>query len=284
MKFFVIIFLSLIYLNAFAYTIKDDTNEFFDITRKPLRIISLAPSITEILFSLGLEKNIVGVTSFCDFPEKAKSITKIGGFTNPNIEKIIELSPDLIIGTTDGNSKNAIYNLRQNKLTVFVVGLSKISDITRTIDLIGKITHKKNEAINLANNIKNELNTIKNKLKNEPKPKIFYALSLSPLVTLSKGSYIDELIAIAGGVNIVKNSYTRYPRYSLEKIIEATPDIILISSDDKMKDEYIIKFQEIFKENKVKIINSDLISRPGPRIIEGLKILAKIFHPNVFKE
>ena len=266
--------------------IKDDTGVVFKPDRNYNRIISLAPSITEILFSLGLGKKVVGVTNYCDYPIIAKNLPKIGGFINPNIEKIISLTPDLIIGTTDGNSKEIISKLRKLKQTVLIFNLSNIKDINRTIKLIGDITGREKEAGQQIESIESAIKEIKNKTKDLSNPKVFYIVGLYPLITVSSGSYVDDLIATVGGINIAKNSYIRYPKYPIETLIENNPDIIIITemtkNDKIIYKEFMAKFKKYFNENKIKIIDSDLVNRPGPRIVEGLKVMAKIIHPEIF--
>jgi iron complex transport system substrate-binding protein len=233
----------------------------------------MAPSVTEILFRLGLGSKVVGVTDYCNYPKEASLKPKIGGFLNPSIEKIISLNPDLIIATPDNYNEEIVERLESLGKAVYVINPSSISGILRSILSIGRITGNIKEGILLVSELKKEIKYIRKKVKPYKEIKTLYIINANPLIAVGKNTFVDELIDIAGGENIVNES--GYPRLNIEEIILKNPEIILLSH---MGGSNRIKSLEKFK---IYSINDDFILRPGPRFIKGLRILVKTLHPEV---
>jgi iron complex transport system substrate-binding protein len=284
--FFIFIFLiKLNYLFAHPITLNDDLNREIKINKKPKRIVSLAPSITEILFALKLNKEIVGVTNFCNYPKHAKNKEKVGGFTNPSLEKIVSLKPDLVIATY-GNPLNLINKLNKLKINTFVINPKNINDVIKNIEVIGKLTGKEKCAKNLTKKLKDKMNKIIKLAKKLKKKKVFLLLWDKPLTTVGSKTYINDLVDLVGCENIAKNSKLSYPIYSLEKLIIENPDIIILigmgenwkHKIKKIKNNHIWEKISAVKNNKIYLIDPDLVNRPGPRIVNGLEELFKIIH------
>lgn len=244
----------------------------------PERIISLSPNTTEILYFLGLENKIVGRTDYCDFPSSISSVQSIGNITEPNTELIVSLNPDLII--TDGmQSEDFITNLRNLGLTVIIVRSNESLDGTYSIiSDIGRITNTSPKAENIVNNMKDTFSKIDNIVKSiEKKKTVYYSISLSEsgLYTSGANTYINELLSKAGLINIAidMDGWT----YSLEKLIEHDPDIILCSNLYDAESEILnfngIKDLTAIKSKNVIKIDDNLISRQTPRNVEGIKLL-----------
>ncbi|MFC1594535.1 ABC transporter substrate-binding protein [Candidatus Omnitrophota bacterium] len=248
------------------------------------RIISLTPATTEILFALGLDNEIIGVTTFCNYPLEALSREKIGTFSQPDIEKIISLKPDIILAT-GLEQAYAVEKLRQLKLNVVVSHPSNLSELFASIEDIGKRTHTEDAALALVKDMKIKIETIQQAVKDIPlekRKKVFIEIWHDPLMTAGNGSFVDELLTIAGGVNIARDTPRAYSYFSPEQVIERDPDCIILGYMDTESslDAVMHRFgwQEIaaIQSNHVyNDINPDLFLRPGPRLVEGAALIQR---------
>jgi len=247
----------------------------------PKRIISLAPSMTEILFALGLEDRIVGVTSFCDYPEAAKKKQKIGGMSNPSLEAVISLKPDIVIMTIDGNPKEFEERLRSLKIKTYIFRSKRISELPQGIRDMGNALGVKEKADILAKDIEMRL---------PPHPplgkggreggtkKILFIIWPEPLIVAGPGSITDDAITIIGGRNIAAKSRSAYPKYSIEEILTQAPDIIFIGRGigmEKVSQGLLKKLKSVAAiKNKRVFYVSDNLYRLGPRTVTGIEELA----------
>ncbi len=270
-----------------ARTYIDKLGREISIPSSPRRIVSLAPNITETLFALGLDDEIVGVTRFCNYPQGAASKRKVGGIVNPSLERIVSLQPDLVIGTADGNRKETVDRLDRAGLPVYVVNPGSFPEILEMILDIGEITGKRNEATRLVDNLRRRIDHVALLTRNSPKPTVFFQVGADAIITAGKDTFIDRLIKSAGGKNIAGDSTLRYPRFGIEKIILMNPDIIIVASAKSGASASIEKtwgkWKDItaVKKGGIHVINPDLVSRPAPRIVDGLETLAGIIHPEI---
>ena len=271
-----------------AAAVTDETGRRVPVAAAPQRIVSLAPGITETLFALGLEGQIVGVTTFCDWPAAARAKTKIGGFTNPSIEKIVSLGPDLILATADGNRKETIRQLEKLGLPVYVINPTNTSGVLKSIRHIGSITGREREAGLLVETLQKKLDKVAARTRGRKKPRVFFQLGLEPMITAGRGTLIHEVIERAGGVNVAGRDRSNYPRYSAEGVISASPDIIVFAPmvNDKTF-EAVYKFWRTYgevpavKNHKIYPIDADLINRASPRIFDAVERMALMFHPEM---
>jgi iron complex transport system substrate-binding protein len=287
--FFLTVFLTVICVEtSCARAVTDETGRSVIVIPAPQRIVSLAPGITETLYALGLDDKIAGVTTFCDWPAPARKKPRIGGFTNPSIEKIVSLKPDLIIATADGNRKDTVEQLERLGLPVYVTNPADTNGVLKSILHIGEITSRERDAGILVEKLQKRLNNITRQIRRKNKPRVFFQLGLEPVITASKGTLINEVIERAGGVNIASHDTARYPVYSTEGIIGVSPEIIVFAPMINDKNFAAVKrfwqkFGEIpaVKNNKIYPINADLINRASPRIIDAVEIMASFFHPGI---
>ena len=270
--------------------IVDEVDRRVLIPDNPKRIVSLAPSITETLFALGLNDEIVGVTNYCDYPVKGLEKLRIGGFVNPSIEKIVSLRPDLVIATDDGNRREVVNKLAELGIAVFVTYPKNFDAILRTIKNLGWITGRKGEASRIIRDLKGRRDEIIKLTKDLEKPKVFFQVGDSPFITIGRDTFANDLIESAGGLSISRDESMRYPTYSIENVLIKEPDIIIITSMNPKKDYKGLmrkwsKWDSIpaVKRGKVFVIDSELVDRPSPKIIEGLEEIARIIHPEIFK-
>jgi len=255
------------------------------------RIISLAPSITEILFALGLNEEIAAVTKFCDYPEAALSKPRIGGFVNPDVEKIVSLKPDLVIGIRDGNRMDTVDRLNDFGFPVYLIDPKGFNGVMGTIKNIGDVVGREKESRRMIRELIDKRENIVNLTRSLSKPKIFFQVGDAPLITVGKGTLADDLIRLAGGKSISENESVSYPSYGIEAILAKAPEIIIMTSMDSKKDHMnLVKRWQNWKSipavkmNAIHVIDSNLVDRPTPRIAEGLEALVRIIHPEVLKE
>jgi len=271
-----------------ARMVTDETGRRVKINPAPQRIVSLAPGITETLYALGLDHQIAGVTTFCNWPAAALKKTRIGGFTNPSIEKIVYLKPDLIIATADGNRKDTVEQLERLNLPVYVTNPSDTKGVLNSILHIGEITNREKKASDMVAKFRKRLNNIAHQVRHKRKPRVFFQIGLEPIITAGRGTLINEVIERAGGVNVAGLDIANYPRYSAEGIIGAAPEIIIFAPMVHDKEfagvkRFWHKFRELpaVKNNKIYPMNADLINRASPRIVDAIEKMALILHPEI---
>ena len=278
----------------FPIQITDQLGRTVGFTRIPERIVSLAPSNTEILFALGLADKVVAVTDYCNYPPEAKEKASIGGFSTPNIEKVVALSPDLVVATSI-HQKQVIPNLEQRGITVFALAPKTLDEVLEAITLVGEITGKEKEASNLVREMRERITAVTDKtssLTEAQKPRVFYITWHDPLKTAGAGTLHDELIQKAGGTNIARN-LTGYSGITLEAVIDANPEVMIAGvgmgtgADAPLQfavTEPRLRNTDARQHNRVYAIDVDLVGRPGPRIVAALEQFAQYIHPELFKE
>ena len=270
-------------------TFKDEVGREVVIPDAPTRIVSLAPNITEILYTLSLDDRIVGVTRFSDYPRQAEQKPKVGTYVNFNIEKIVALGPDLIIATYGGNPKSAILRLEELGFAVYVTRAKSVEGMLNMIENIGMITDTRQRAATIVNRLKKRIREVTDKVRHAPRPIVFLQINAKPLMTVGGGSFHDQVIELAGGRNIARASTVRYPKYSIEDVLHKEPDYILISTMEreglfeKQKADWM-RWQNIpaVLNDRICFIDSDVIDRASPRIVDGIEEMARLIHPELF--
>ncbi len=255
----------------------------------PKRVVSLAPSITECLFAIGCGDRVVGVTMFSNYPKQVQSLPKVGSYIRPNIEKILALRPDLCLVTKDGNPKDLVYKIKQLGIKIFVVDPKDINSLFNTMLILGKLLGVEKNSKKIVKKLKNQVETIKKKARSFPvHPRVFFQIGIEPMVSVGKETLINDMISLAGGINIFKD-FPQYPRISVEQVMAGNPDIIIITSMvhsqpnlNRLK-KFWMKYKEIsaVKHGNIFVVNSDFFNRPSPRAIKGLKLLFLIFQKSI---
>jgi len=265
--------------------ITDDFGKVITLEKPAEKIVSLAPSQTEILFAIGAGEKVVGVTTADDYPEEVKEIEKVGGFDGWNLEMIIALDPDLVINYGQGSEED---NKRFEEAGIVVASFlpETIDDVMDTIEKIGVLTGNSDKAKEVVADMKSERDEIISKVKDFETKRVFYEVYNDPLMTAGPGSFIDELINLAGGENIAKDADSPYPQYDVEKLIEKNPEVYLIPDDstttlETLKERPGFENIDAIKNSQVYFLDADIVSRAGPRIIEGLEEIAKAIHPEI---
>lgn len=244
------------------------------------RIISLAPSATESLYELGIDKELIANTVYCSNGNFNKE--KIGTVTEPNIEKIIALNPDLIVATKEGNYKTVIEKLIRLKLVVYVMEpYSDFEDVCNNFQQLADYLNKSDEAKKIISDVKKEISNLSNENKDKNQEKIFWEVGANPIFTVGNKSFVNEYNKYINGINVFGNIDMRYPNISVESVIEKNPDIILLVNMGDVSDKEIIKWNKYknitaVKNNKIFLLEADDIFTPTPKkFLNGIKVLQK---------
>lgn len=272
--------------NGFPLIVTDFLERERTIEKEPDRIITLVPSVTEIIFALGKGDKIVGVTDFDNYPKEVENIKKVGDFKGPNIEAIIAQSPDIIIASKL-SGKNEMESLEGLGIPVVLLEAKTLEQIYASIEIIAQIVDAIPEGERLINEMKTEINSISNKVKNLPKVDVFYLTSFEGNWTAGNGTFISELIELAGGNNIA-NDVNGWAQYSMEELVNKNPDIIITSPHagdaSEIKNTVGYRDTNAVKNNSVfTVSDDDIIARASYRIVLGLKEIAEFLHPEVFQ-
>ncbi len=267
-------------LVAAEISVVDDLNRTVVLPSPPHRVVSLAPSITETLFALGAGAEVVGVTDFCNYPPEARTKHRVGGITNPSIETIISLKPDLIILSMEGNVREDFQKLLDLGVPLFVTNPRTLAGIHKSVNDIGVLTDRKGNALRLVNTMQHREDSLTS-LAKEPR-RVLFIVSLQPLIVLGTKTFLAEMVRLAGGENIVGDSPSTYPTLSREVVVETNPDIIIVTSNIlEDVNDLLALFPEwtelsAIRSRRVYRIDPDIISRPGPRVEDGLEVLYNI--------
>lgn len=257
----------------------DDLGNKVELNHYPERVISTAPNLTEIIFSIGAGNSIVGRTQFCNYPPEVERIQVIGDMLRFNYEKIVELKPDLIFLTVEGNTKESYDKLKSLGLNVYVTNPRDLKGIIHSIRTISEILNKKQIGDSLIQQINFRLKTIEK--KNFDRKSAIFVISLNPLIVAGKNTFINEILESVNLSNIAPESVSNYPILSREEIIIKNPDFIILPDSKNLSKQYLLKiFPEwkglsAIKKNQIIFVEPDLIFRPGPRFIQAIEYLAK---------
>jgi len=274
---------------ASPFTVTDDLGREVNIEKTPESVVSLAPSITEMLFALDLGDKVVGVTEHCDYPVAAKDKPKVGGYYTASLESILDQDPDLIL--TDGYDP-VTEQIKERGIPMLVLQPTDISGIFEDIRLVGEVMNVEGEALRLVDSLQRRLDAVARSTANVASPPtVFYEIDASDQAkpwTVGPGSFTDALITLAGGQNILQEGGA-YPQVNLERLLDADPDLVILGDYPYVTPQQVKARAGVWqripavKDGRVYAISDpSLTSRPGPRIIDGLEELARIIHPELF--
>jgi len=272
-----------------AGPVVDQVGRTLVVPENPTRVIALAPSITEIIYDLGQEERLVGVTQYSTYPPEAESLPRVGSYVRPDIEKIVALKPDLCLATKDGNPKHIVDKIVSLGIPVYVINPRNLVEIMDTITRIGSLLQAEKSASGLVSDMEERIERVQEQVKKgNHRPRVFFQIDAEPLFSAGTDTFIHELIEMAGGVNTAAGEIS-YPRYSWEDIIALQPEIVLISSmAGGLSPEYLLKSWEKWdllsavKNDRIYVVNAELFDRPTPRLVDGLEVIAALIHPELF--
>jgi len=279
--------------SAFPLEVTDQMGRQVRVEKIPERVVSLSPANTEIVYALGLGEKLAGVTEFCNYPEAAKDKPKLGGFSIVDIERVVEIQPDLVLAA-EIHKDEVIPQLEGLGLTVLALAPKTLDEVLDAIILVGKCTGQQEEAIQLVTEMGKRIKVITDKTRNlaqADRPRVFYIMWHDPLMTVGSDTRIYELIELAGGINIAQDLGEGYPTMSLEAVIIANPQVIVagtshgeganlpyqfVLTEERLRDVDALVNGHVYE------INTDLVGRPGPRMVNGLEQMARMIHPEIF--
>lgn len=265
--------------------VTDDLGREVRLPQKIERAVSLAPNITEMVFAVGAGDRLVGVTTYCNYPAEAQSIQKVGDTLNPNIETIIALKPDVVLVSTASQLESFTKTLERNGINVFVTNPTSLKGVAQSVGEIGDVFDKRANADALQFKFNGVKQGIREATRFLSTPKVFVQISREPLFTIGQDSFLTEVVATAGGASVTSNVKTAFPKISKETALALQPEAIILSdSPDNQEPNEVFKNSPAVKNARVYKINADIISRPGPRLIDALKQIARDLHPEKFPE
>ena len=274
--------------NVSDKTFTDDIGRRVYLAKPARRVVSLAPSTTEILFAVGLDAEVVGVTTFCDYPLQARSKPKIGSST-PNLEAILGLKPDLVVGNKDFIRPDALAKLEQLKIPVFILAPKTVEDILGHISTVGRLVGRDKEARSVGQGLRERLVELRRR-KGAVKPvRVFYVVNTDPLISVGSGSFIHHMLVLAGGDNIVGQTPVPYPKVSLEEVLRRDPEVLLfpVGTSEGIPEAEQQRWRKwsslsAVAHHRLHQVKAELVNRPGPRVIDGVEALARAMHPVSF--
>lgn len=267
---------------VFPVTVTDDAGREVTVEAEPQRIVSLAPANTEIVAALGLLDRLVGVTTYCDYPPEVAEIEKMGDFVTPNIEAITAAEPDLILATS-GVQADVIEQLEATGATVLAIDPQTLEALFASIETVGDATGAAEEAAGVTSAMQSQLADIADAVSAEEPTPCFIEIAQDPLFTAGTGTLLDDLITAAGGRNIV--AAEGYVGYSLEQLVTDDPAVYLATMGSMSDPGDLAKrpgYEALSaaKNGRVTVLDDNLVSRPGPRVTEGVASIARALHPD----
>lgn len=269
----------------------DHAGRAVKVPENPRRVVGLAPSITEMVFAVDRGDRLVGVTEFSDYPDAAKKIQSVGSYVSLDLEKIVSLNPDLCIAIKDGNPISVIRRLEEIGIPVYAVDPRDLDSVVEALRDIGVLLGAENQAGLVIKDMEDRMEKVREKISGTSyRPEVFFQIGVNPVVSAGRDTFINELITMAGGRNLAAG-HRGYPRFSTEEVLSLDPEIIIVTSMNRQKafDRVVEKWKQwkdlsAASNDRIYLVDSDLVDRPSPRLIKGLEELARLIHPNQFEE
>ncbi|HEV8427129.1 MAG TPA: cobalamin-binding protein [Pyrinomonadaceae bacterium] len=267
----------------------DDAGRRVSLPARVTRVISLAPNLTEIVFAVGAGDRLVGRTSYCDYPPEAKAVAEVGDTRTPGLEKIIGLRPQVVLVSTASQLEVFTQQLQNQNIAVFVTDPHDLEGVFRSIQQIGEILGHKEQADLLVGRLRERTNAVEQAVKDKPPVRVFYQVSGEPLYTAGRNSFVTDLMRRAGAVSVTAEVPGAWPKYSNESALASKPEAIILPTGGSMGSANssvteALRQSPAALQGRVYKINDDHLTRPGPRLIDGLEAMAKALHPDAFKQ
>jgi iron complex transport system substrate-binding protein len=254
---------------------------------RPVRVVSLAPSLTEIAYAVGAGDRLVAVTDNCDFPPEVARKPRIGGIYNPNFEAILTARPDLVLATTEGNREEHLKRLEALGLALYIVKPTDLTSVLEAIGRVGGVLGQAAETERLVAALRRDADTVGRAVEGARRPRVLYVVWGNPLIVPGRDTLITDLIRRAGGESVSGGEPQEYPRYSMEEALARRPDRIVLGGHGRRSvEEHLrlwpqLRLLAAAREGRVGLVDGDLTHRSGPRVIEALRDLARLIHPEV---
>jgi iron complex transport system substrate-binding protein len=254
----------------------------------PQRVVALAPNITEIVFSLGKGAILCGATTYSNFPPAAARLPRVGSYVHLDLERIVALRPDLCIAIKDGNPRSVVDRLERLGIPVYAVQPRDLAGVMATVTELGRLLGARDEAAELVASIASCVAAVKEAVEGTGlRPRVFFQIGVSPIVSVGTGTLIHQLITMAGGRNCTEGPLP-YPRLDWEDVLSLQPDVVIITSmeGDRARKEAVREWSRwqavpAVRDRRVYLVSSDLFDRPSPRLVRALTVLARLMHPEL---
>ncbi len=274
-----------------AKTAMDQLGREIRMPDDPQRIVALAPSITEIIFALGQQDRLKGITQYSNYPAEAAKLPRVGSYVRLDLERIVALNPDLCIAIKDGNPKETIERLQSLNIPVFAVNPRNLATMMQTILRVGEILNASAKAKTLVEDMRSRMQRVDALVARiDHRPRVFIQIGISPIISAGTNTFVHELIIRAGGINVASGSRA-YPHFSREKVLALAPDVLIITSMsrsgafEKAKTDWSrLSDMPAVRHQRIYTVNSDVFDRPSPRLLDALEILTGLLHPELFKD
>ncbi len=288
--------------------IVDDLGTEVVLSAAPQRIVSLAPSNTELLFAMGLGDRVVGVTKYCNYPPAAEAIEQVAGFSDLSVEKIAAVRPDLVVASR-GNDAEGLETVRQMGVPVFALANNSIADVIESVRRLGQLTGRQQAGERLATSLQARIDTVTTRVaprllaaqsddKRHGRPRVLWGFAGDPIYTAGAGSIIDDVVEVAGGENLGRQAGAGWPQVSLETVVDWQVDVLLMSLRlgegtiaaaidaelERMRGMDGWRQLPAVKAGHLVHVDGDVLTRAGPRIIDAVELLARALHPAAFGE
>lgn len=274
---------------AQARMVTDEMGRRVEVPAKPSRLIGLTPSITELFFAMGLGDKIVGATTWADYPAKAKDLPRVGAYVSPNLEIIVGLGPDLVLANKEGNPSWVVYKLSKAGVPVYVITPMVPSELPASLERLGDLCGAPEAGRRLAADMRKGFAEVASRLTGVKPVKALMVIGSRPLVTVGDDTMNHRILELAGGINVAAGALGRWPRLSLESVIAAQPEVVIVSTMERGQDlardmAYWRNMPGLKSKPGYRVVHipSDLVDRPGPRLTQGLRALAEALHPERF--
>lgn len=274
--------------NADLRQVTDEAGRKVSVPATIERFISLAPNLTEIAYAIGAGDRLVGNTTYCDYPEQAKTVQRVGDTLQPNIERILALRPQLILISTSSQLEAFTRQLQEHAIPVYVTDPHDLEGVFRSIQNLGQLLDRQAQAEQLVDKLRSRIAVVEDAVKNRKPVRVFYQLSAEPLYTAGRDAFVTDLIRRAGGLSVTADVPEAWPRYSEESVVAARPEAVILPAGGSMGAANAdvasgLKKSPAVLNGRVFKINGDFLVRPGPRAVDGLEAIARAMHPEVFK-
>lgn len=284
----IVVFGLLVAHGAAARTVVDHLGRTVNVPENPRRVVSLAPSITEIVFALEQGHRLKGATVYSDYPQAAKRLPRVGSYVHLDLEKIVALKPDLCIAVKDGNPLAVVRRLAQFNIPVYAVDPRNLESVMETVQRLGDLLGASDKADLLVGDMQARIERVKTRVKSVAHvPRVFLQIGISPIVSVGTNTHIHELIVLAGGENAAAGPVP-YPRFSKEQVIGLAPEVFIITS--MARGEVFVRVKAEWqrwsdvpavKNDRIVLVDSDILDRATPRLVDGLELLLALIHPEI---
>jgi iron complex transport system substrate-binding protein len=264
----------------------DDQGRRLKLSEPARRVVSLAPNVTEMLFAIGAGPRVVGVTQFCDYPVEAKKKPRIGNFSNPDLEAVVAVRPDLVVAA-HGNSLDAIAALRRLGLAVFVTNPRDTVGVIGNLESLGRLTGQDAAAKRLTGGLRSRLARVETRLAGRSRLRTLVVIWPDPMTVVGGLSYINDAIRRAGGVNAAGGLREAYPKVDPERLITLQPDALILPGGGHSRIAALaerpgVEGTPAGREQRIYSVTADWLLRAGPRLVAGIEEMARRLHPQAF--